>query len=77
MLEAIGKELKFIRLRMNLDVAKVANDLEINQETIRRYERNASGLSVEKLEKLLKYYNFDIENFFRNVCENMHEESND
>lgn len=73
MLEAIGKELKVIRIRQDLDLYEVAKSLNINKETLRRYENNATGLSVEKLEKLLNFYNVDRSIFFKNVCENMHE----
>ena len=72
MLEAIGKELKIIRIRNNLKLGDVASELGINQETIRRYENNSSGLSVERLEKLLIFYNVDKKIFFDNVCANMH-----
>ena len=72
MLEAIGKELKITRIRNNLKLYDVANDLKFNQETLRRYENNASGLSVERLEELLDYYKVDKFIFFKNACENMH-----
>lgn len=74
MLEAIGKELKIIRIKKNLKLVDVANDLAFNQETLRRYEKNASGLSVERLEELLNYYKINELIFFSNVCEYMHEE---
>lgn len=72
MLEAIGKELKITRIRNDLDIDKVANDFNLNKETLRRYENNASGLSVERLESLLDYYKVNKSIFFQNVCENMH-----
>ena len=74
MLEAIGTELKIIRIKKNLKLVDVANDLAFNQETLRRYEKNASGLSVERLEELLNYYKINKLIFFNNVCEYMHEE---
>lgn len=73
MLEAIGKELKVIRIRQDLSLEEVAKGLNINKETLRRYENNATGLSLEKLEKLLKFYNINTTIFFKNVCENMHD----
>ena len=72
MLEAIGKELKITRIRNNLKLFEVANDLDFNQETLRRYENNASGLSVERLEELLNYYKVDKFIFFKNICDYMH-----
>ncbi len=73
MLEAIGKELKIIRIRNNLKLEDVAKDIKLNRETLRRYENSASGLSVERLENLLNYYGVDSSIFFENVCEYMHE----
>lgn len=73
MLEAIGKELKVTRIKKDLTMTDVSSDLNFNLETLRRYENNASGLSVERLEELLNYYNVDKSIFFKNVCEYMHE----
>lgn len=75
MLKAIGKELEIIRIRKNLGRETVAKDLNIHSETLRRYENNSNGLSVERLEELLKYYNVDRSIFFKNLCEYMHEEN--
>jgi transcriptional regulator with XRE-family HTH domain len=72
MLEAIGKELKVARIRQNLTLENVAEQLNINRETLRRYENNATGLSVERLEEILNFYNMDKNIFFTNVCEYMH-----
>lgn len=71
MLESIGKELKIIRIRNNMKIEEVADMLKFNRETLRRYENNATGLSVERLEELLNFYNADKSNFFANVCANM------
>lgn len=76
MQEAIGKELRIIRIRKKLELENVAEDLKINQETLRRYETATTGLSIEKLESLLSYYNVESTIFFKNVCENMHDEEN-
>ena len=73
MLEAIGKELKVTRIKKDLTMTDVSRDLNFNLETLRRYENSASGLSVERLEELLNYYNVDKSIFFKNVCEYMHE----
>ena len=73
MLEAIAKELKITRIRKSLELNDVAKDLNLNKITLSRYENNASGLSVERLEELLNYYNVSKAIFFKNVCENMHE----
>lgn len=73
MLEAIGKELKIIRIRNDMSLDEVAEKINVNRETLRRYENNSSGLSVERLEELLNYYNVEKSIFFANVCEYMHE----
>lgn len=73
MIEAIGTELKVIRIRNNLSLDDVASNININRETLRRYENNSSGLSVERLEELLNYYKVDKSIFFANVCANIHE----
>lgn len=72
MQNAIGKELKIIRIRNNLRLEDVADDLDINRETLRRYENNSNGLSVERLEELLNFYKVDKSIFFENVCANKH-----
>ena len=72
MLEAIGKELKVARIRQSLTLESVAEQLNINRETLRRYENNATGLSVERLEEILNFYNMDKTIFFTNVCDYMH-----
>lgn len=72
MLEAIGKELKIIRIRKDLSLEEVAEKLKINRETLRRYENNSSGLSIERLEELLNYYNVKKSIFFENICVYMH-----
>lgn len=72
MQNSIGKELKIIRIRNNLRLEDVADSLNLNRETLRRYENNSNGLSVERLEQLLDFYNTDKAIFFENVCANMH-----
>lgn len=72
MLNSIGKELKIIRIRNNYKLEEVADKLDINRETLRRYENNSNGLSVERLEELLNFYKVNKSIFFENVCANMH-----
>ena len=59
MQKSIGNELKIIRIRNNLKLEDVADSLNINRETLRRYENNSNGLSIEKLEGLLDFYKVD------------------
>lgn len=72
MKEAIAKELKSARVKLGLTMTEVSEINGFNIETLRRYETNCSGMSVERLEKLLKYYRADPNIFFRNICEYMH-----
>lgn len=71
MKEAIGKELKVLRIRNDLSLEKVAEDNGLNRETIRRYENGATDLSIERLESLLNYYKVDKIIFFNQACANM------
>ena len=73
MLEAVGKELKVCRIRNGLTLKEVAKNMEISMETLRRYEKDSNGLSIEKLERLLSYYNVDRTIFFDNVSAYMHD----
>ena len=72
MLEAIGKELQIVRIRKDLDVKTVAKRLDCHVETLKRWEKNPKGLSIEKLEELLDFYNEDKVSFFANISANMH-----
>lgn len=72
MLDAIAKELKSTRIKNGLTMSEVAKDNNFSIETLRRYETNTSGMSVERLEKLLRYYRADVDIFFRNICEYMY-----
>lgn len=69
----VAKELKAERVRRDLSIADVAKALETCGETIRRYESGTYTLTIEKIEKLLKFYNVDPSIFFRNVCGEMHD----
>lgn len=73
MIEAIGKELKVLRIRNNLSIENVADDFGLSYETIRRYESGSVDMSIERLENMLKYYNVNADIFFKNVCTNKHE----
>ncbi len=72
MIEAIGKELKILRIRNGLSIEEVANNFNLSYETIRRYEVGSVDMSIEKLEKMLAYYKEDVDIFFKNVCAYKH-----
>ena len=75
MIEAIGKELKILRIRNNLTIEEVANNFGLSYETIRRYETGSVDMSIERLESMLKYYNVSAEIFFKNICAYKHTET--
>ena len=63
--------MKITRIRNDLKLEEVAENLGFNRETLRRYENNATGLSVERLEELLNYYNVNKKIFLKtymNIC---------
>lgn len=71
--EVVAKELKAIRIKKDLSIEDVAKINNVSTETIRRYEKGETNITIEFLEKMLAIYNVDISIFFRNICENMHE----
>ena len=71
--EVVAKELKAIRIKKDLSIEDIAKINNVSTETIRRYEKGETNITIEFLEKMLAIYNVDISIFFRNVCENMHE----
>ena len=73
MIEAIGKELKILRIRNNLSIEEVANHFDLSYETIRRYENGTVDMSIERLEKMLDYYKVSVDIFFKNVRAYNHE----
>ena len=72
MQEAIAIEMKKTRMRNLFKREDIAKKLNVSAETIRRYETDCSGLTVEKMEKLLNIYNVDRLIFFTNVCAYIH-----
>lgn len=71
---AIATELKAWRIRRNLDLAQVAKDNNVSYETMRKYEKGQTNISIEFVEKMLDYYKIDMKIFFDNICEYMHSE---
>nr|DAP67091.1 MAG TPA: Helix-turn-helix XRE-family like protein [Caudoviricetes sp.] len=72
MKEAIATELKLLRYKNNFTLNDVAKEFDVVPYTISRWEKDTSGLSIENLEKMLILYKTDINIFFRNVCEYIH-----
>lgn len=72
MKEAIATELKLLRYKNNFTLNDIAKEFDVVPYTISRWEKDTSGLSIENLEKMLALYKTDINIFFRNVCEYIH-----
>lgn len=68
LLNDIGKELKIIRIRKGYKLRYVAEKLNVSVETLRRYEKNSSGLSLEKLKKLLEIYKEEKDEILHKIC---------
>lgn len=72
---AVARELKATRIRQDMSLEEVAKLNNVSYETMRKYEKGKTNITIEFLEKMLSIYNTDISIFFKNVCENMHEET--
>lgn len=68
----IAKELKALREKRNKTSQEASDDLGIHLNTLYKYEKDASGMSLELLEKALKYYNVDELIFFKVIREYNH-----
>ena len=68
----VATELKTIRIRKGLSLEKVAENIGVCYETMRKYENGKTNISIEFLEKLLNYYDVNMFIFFKTLCENMH-----
>lgn len=68
----VGKELRALREKRNKTTAEVSNDLGIHINTLYKYEKDAADMSLELLEKALKYYNVDELIFFKIIREYNH-----
>lgn len=68
----IGKELKSLRIRKNKTIEEVSNDLDIHFNTLSKYEKDASDMKIDMLNKILNYYNIDEIIFFKLIREYNH-----
>ena len=56
--------LRALRVNYSLTAKEVAEDLNIHQQTLLKYENDSSDISVSLLEKLANYYHVDIDDIF-------------
>jgi transcriptional regulator with XRE-family HTH domain len=68
----IGKELKSLRIKQNKSKEKASEDLGIHFNTLNKYEKDASDMSLKLLEKTLDYYGIDELIFFKMIREYNH-----
>lgn len=68
----IAKELRALREKRNKSSIEASNDLGIHLNTLYKYEKDASTMSLELLEKALKYYDMDELIFFKIIREYNH-----
>lgn len=70
--KSIGSELRSLRIKQRKPIKEVCKDLGINTSTLYKYERDASDIQLETLEKVLDYYGTDLFIFFRIIGEYNH-----
>lgn len=63
--EYTAKELRKLRAEKNVSQQEVAKIVNINVGTIVRYENATTSISIDRLEKLLNYYNVNLGDFFK------------
>jgi transcriptional regulator with XRE-family HTH domain len=64
LLEKIGKRLKTLREKADLTQEEVFNDTRIH---IGRIETATSNVTVSTLDAICKYYNIELDQFFKNL----------
>lgn len=68
----IAEELKSLRNRKNKSIEEVSNDLDIHPNTLSKYEKDAKGMQLGTLGKVLRYYGIDELIFFKVIREYNH-----
>ena len=71
----IGEELKSLRVKRNLSLEQVSQELSIHFNTLSKYEKDASDLKLGMLEKILNFYQVDELIFFKIIREYNHKEN--
>lgn len=68
----IGEELRALRNKKNKTAEEVSNDMNIHQNTLYKYEKDAEDLPLGLFQKLLDYYNTNELIFFKVIREYNH-----
>ncbi len=72
----VGYELKALRIKNGLTIEAAAKLLEINEDTLCEYEKDASNIKISSLNKILEFYEEDIFIFFKSINEYTHSRNN-
>ena len=70
--ELIAEELRSIRAIKKVSIEKVAEESQVNKDTISRYENNLTSMHIDIIEKLLTYYKIDFDIFFTSIYAKKH-----
>ena len=68
---AVGLELADIRNTKNYSIIDVATKIDINRDTISRYENGTTSVKLYILDLLLELYEVPLDIFFKNVYARM------
>lgn len=68
----VGEELKSLRVKKNLSLEQVSQELSIHFNTLSKYEKDASDMQLGTLEKILNLYQIDELIFFKIIREYNH-----
>ncbi len=74
--ELIAEELRSERAKRKLSIERVANESNVNKDTLCRYENNLVSMQIDVLEKLLNFYGINFDSFFTNIYANKHKKEN-
>lgn len=70
-IKAIGLELSDIRRSKGISLLQVATDIQLNKDTLSKYENGNSSMKIYILDNLLNYYHINIDIFFKNVYDRL------
>lgn len=76
LIRAVGLELADIRRSKALSIVQVAQNTELNKDTISKYENGNSSMKLYLLDDLVSYYGLNLAIFFENVYDRMQKNNN-
>lgn len=68
----VAQELKSLRSRKNKTIEEVSNSIGIHYNTLSKYEKDSTDLTLGILGEILKYYGIDELIFFKIISEYNH-----